>query len=84
MPQLAGDTLYQWLLTQEDNDNDDLRFYASYLIGHASLALADAQSDEDFYASMQDNLSSALAVDKLSDADRTGIEKLWQAALQQI
>jgi hypothetical protein len=75
-----------WLLLQEDCDNDDRRFYCSYLIGHISLALADAETDtvnektsndESFLLAMQQNLATTLSEDNLDENDKAGINHLW-------
>lgn len=73
-----------WLLLQEDCDNDDRRFYCSYLIGHISLALADADTTDDtgcnnesFLLTMQQNLAATLSEDNLNENDKAGINNLW-------
>ena len=73
-----------WLLLQEDCDNDDRRFYCSYLIGHISLALADgdttndtAINNESFLLTMQQNLAATLSEDNLNENDKAGINHLW-------
>jgi len=75
-----------WLLQQEDCDDDDRRFYCSYLIGHISLALADSEieasndtatDDDTFLLTMNQNLAATLNEDNLNESDKTGINNLW-------
>ncbi len=77
-----GETTYNWLLEQEMQGDDDRRFYASYLLGHVSLALADSENNPDaFQPLLLEALESALAQDKLSESDITGIRALLSEAL---
>ena len=77
MPHKHGDTLYNWLLQQELQGDDDRRFYSSYLLGHVSLALADTQeSPEQFQERLNQGLSEAIPEDKLSEKDIDGIHAL--------
>ncbi|MFT5708949.1 MAG: hypothetical protein ACI9ES_003256 [Oceanospirillaceae bacterium] len=75
-----AENVFQWLLTQEDCDEDNRRFYCSYLIAHTSLSMADAKNDASFFDIMHIGLASALEVDKLSEDDKSGINTLWQEA----
>lgn len=78
-----GEQLYQWLLAQEITDDNDRRFYASYLLGHASLVLADTeQQPEQFDSLLEHNLQQALQQDQLSAADKLGINGLLTEARQ--
>ncbi|MEH6443854.1 MAG: hypothetical protein V7784_08150 [Oceanospirillaceae bacterium] len=72
--------VFQWLLAQEDCDEDNRRFYCSYLIAHTSLSMADIDNDASFFDIMHTSLACALEVDKLSADDRSGINILWQEA----
>lgn len=72
-----ADSILDWLLAEEDSENDDRRFYCSYLIGHVSLSLANSDDRQSFIALMQQALEDAFASDKLSEVDRTGILALW-------
>ncbi len=72
-----GNSLYQWLLSTELTADDDRRFYASYLLGHVSLAIAETEENPtSFSSTLEQSLNSALATDKLSDNDRNGILEL--------
>jgi hypothetical protein len=74
-----GNLLYQWLLATELTADDDRRFYASYLLGHVSLAIAETEDNPASFSSLlQQSLASALATDKLSDNDRNGILALLE------
>lgn len=69
--------LYDWLLAQEVEGNDDRRFYASYLLGHVSLAIADTEeTPEQFIPRLNESIETALAEDKLSEQDIAGIRAL--------
>lgn len=82
MTSQRGETLYNWLLDQETQGNDDRRFYASYLLGHVSLAIADSEDNPDMFEPiLLEALESALALDKLSSADIEGIRALLSEAL---
>ena len=72
-----AENLLQWLLNEEDCENDDRRFYCSYLIAHTSLAMSDDDNDSDFFSIMATSLSQTLNQDKLSDQDKLGINALW-------
>ncbi len=74
-----GNSLYQWLLSTELTADDDRRFYASYLLGHVSLAIAETEDDPASFPNLlQQSLAGALATDKLSDNDRSGILALLE------
>ena len=75
-----AENLLQWLLNEEDCENDDRRFYCSYLIAHTSLAMSDANSDSNFFSAMAQSLLETLDKDKLSVQDKTGINSLWLEA----
>ncbi|OUS35550.1 hypothetical protein A9R01_06905 ['Osedax' symbiont bacterium Rs2_46_30_T18] len=75
-----AENLLQWLLSEEDCENDDRRFYCSYLIAHTSLAMSDSVSDSNFFSTMAQSLLETLDKDKLSDQDKTGINSLWLEA----
>ena len=82
MPHTNADTLYNWLLEQELQGDDDRRFYSSYLLGHVSLAIADTEEDPDqFYQRLSEGLESALPEDKLSEKDIQGIKALLAESL---
>ena len=69
--------LYDWLLVQEVEGNDDRRFYASYLLGHVSLTIADTEEvPEQFIPRLNESIETALAEDKLSEQDIAGIRAL--------
>jgi len=70
-----------WLLNEEDCDCDDRRFYCSYLISHSSLCLSESVDGSNYFEQMKHSLVSALATDKLSEQDRSGINSLWAEAL---
>lgn len=72
-----------WLLNEEDCENDDRRFYCSYLISLTSLTMADFTDDQNFFNQMRDNLHSAFETDKLSETDKSEINELWGEACQQ-
>lgn len=76
-----AETLFQWLLKEEDCENDDRRFFCSYLIAHTSLSMAD-DSDANFLDIMRESLVTALQADKLSETDKQGINELWEEACQ--
>lgn len=83
MSNVTGDQLYNWLLTQENSDNDDQRFYASYLLGHVSLTIADAEEQEgDFHALLSQSLNAALEEDTLSEQDIAGIQAMLDLGLK--
>ncbi|UTW13569.1 YfcL family protein [Marinobacterium rhizophilum] len=82
-PNDYSDSLHSYLLSQEQNtDDNDRLFYCSYLLGHLSLA---ASTEPDNCAALKDcvnlSLESAFAVDRLSDADKAGIAALWHEAI---
>jgi hypothetical protein len=77
-----AETLFQWLLKEEDCENDDRRFFCSYLIAHTSLSMAN-ESEDNFLDIMHDSLASALQADKLSEQDKQGINDLWEEACKQ-
>jgi len=81
MPLAKAEKTSHWLLNEEDCDCDDRRFYCSYLISHSSLCLSESNNDDNYFAQMEQSLVSALATDKLSDLDRSGINSLWDEAL---
>jgi hypothetical protein len=77
MPNMHGETLYNWLLQQELQGDDDRRFYSSYLLGHVSLAMADTEeSPEQFQDRLTQGLNEAIPEDKLSEKDIEGIHAL--------
>lgn len=77
------DALYDWLLAQEVEGNDDRRFYASYLLGHVSLAIADTEdAPEQFSQRLTESIDIALAEDKLSEQDISGIRALLAEAVK--
>jgi hypothetical protein len=72
-----GEHLYQWLLDQETQGDDDRRFYASYLLGHVSLSMADHEEHQmPFRDHLDQSINAALEVDRLSETDITGIRSL--------
>jgi len=75
-----AENLLQWLLSEEDCENDDRRFYCSYLIAHTSLAMSDSDNDSNFFNTMARSLLETLDKDKLSDQDKNGINSLWLEA----
>ncbi len=75
-----AEQLFQWLLNQEDCDDDDHRFYCSYLIAHSSLSMAAVEDDDQFFNMMTSAIVQSLKEDKLSERDKTGITALWQQA----
>jgi hypothetical protein len=77
-----AETLFEWLLKEEDCENDDRRFFCSYLIAHTSLSMAH-ESEDNFLDIMHDSLASALQADKLSEQDKQGINELWEEACKQ-
>ena len=72
-----AETLFQWLLKEENCENDDRRFFCSYLIAHTSLSMAD-ESEANFLDIMHKSLATALQTDKLSEQDKQGINDLWE------
>jgi hypothetical protein len=81
MPLAKAEKTSHWLLSEEDCDCDDRRFYCSYLISHSSLCLSESDNDNNYFAQMEQSLMSALATDQLSELDRSGINSLWNEAL---
>ena len=81
MPLAKAEKTSHWLLNEEDCDCDDRRFYCSYLISHSSLCLSESENDNSYFEQMKQSLVSALATDKLSELDRSGINNLWNEAL---
>ncbi len=81
-----SDHLHQYLLKQEETTDDaDRLFYSSYLLGHLSLATAaDPASSEQLESGVKASIEDAFAVDRLSDADKAGIDSLWQEALSAV
>lgn len=75
-----AEQIHDWLLAQEDCDNDDRRFYCSYLISLSSLIMASADDDQSFFHTMKESLLEALKVDQLSDDDKVAIDQLWNEA----
>ncbi len=75
-----AEKLLQWLLSEEDCESDDRRFYCSYLIAHSSLSMADAADDDNFFSIMKSSLIDALEQDTLSEQDKLGIHSLWDEA----
>lgn len=78
-PNDYSDNLHNYLLTQEQSteDNDRL-FYCSYLLGHLSLAAGSEPDSCDLLdETVKHSLDSAFAIDRLTDADKTGIAALW-------
>lgn len=74
--------LYQWLLNQEQQDDDNRRFYSSYLLGHVSLAEAEFEDNPaECFKLLNSNVDAALAEDRLSDEDRAGIRALLNEGL---
>ncbi len=71
-----------WLLSEEDCENDDRRFYCSYLISLTSLTMADFIDDSYFFTQMKDSLLNAFETDQLSDDDKVAIDQLWTEACQ--
>ncbi|MGY8869324.1 MAG: YfcL family protein [Pseudomonadales bacterium] len=83
MPNTNGDTLYNWLLQQELQGDDDRRFYSSYLLGHVSLALADTEElPEQFHERLNQGINDAIPDDKLSEKDIEGIHSLLAEGLK--
>lgn len=76
---MSSQAVYDWLLNEEDSDDDDRRFYCSYLIGHASLVMA-GEDEPNFVQHMELQLAETLPEDQLSERDKQGIEALWQQA----
>lgn len=79
---LTLDALYHWLLQQEASSDDDIRFYASYLLGHVSLLLGEAEPAESQLQQLNSSLDSAFVIDHLSDIDKQGIRQLLANACQ--
>jgi hypothetical protein len=82
-PNDYSDTLHTYLLTQEQSteDNDRL-FYCSYLLGHLSLASSSEPENCDLLnETVSQSLASAFAIDHLTDADKSGIQALWDEAV---
>jgi hypothetical protein len=82
-PNDYSDSLHTYLLTQEQSteDNDRL-FYCSYLLGHLSLAASTEPDNCDtLNETVKESLDSAFSVDRLTDADKSGIKALWQETL---
>ncbi len=82
-PNDYSDILHDYLLEQEQQteDNDRL-FYSSYLLGHLSLASgSEPENCEQLNDIVHQSLTSAFAVDHLTDADKAGIQALWDEAV---
>ncbi|MBS97156.1 MAG: hypothetical protein CMI01_00550 [Oceanospirillaceae bacterium] len=79
----TAERAYQTLLELETSagpEQEDQRFFAAYLLGHASLiAASEAQAEAPFSDAMETSIEQAFAVDQLSDQDKAGIKSLWQA-----
>ncbi|MFP8968508.1 YfcL family protein [Pokkaliibacter sp. CJK22405] len=74
-----GEAAEEQLRSMEHNAPDDALYAYSYLLGHVSLILADeGDSKEEFKARMDEALDASLAVDRLSEDDKTQILGLWQ------
>lgn len=83
MTPINADTLYNWLLTQELEGDDDRRFYSSYLLGHVSLAIADTEENPElFHERLSQALETTLPADKLSEKDVEGITALLLEGLK--
>ncbi|WP_293265843.1 YfcL family protein [Neptunomonas sp.] len=83
MPNTNGDALYNWLLQQELQGDDDRRFYSSYLLGHVSLAIADTDNQpEQFFDRLNQGLKDTIPEDKLSEKDIEGIHALLAEGLK--
>ncbi len=79
----AADQAYNRLTQMETEagfEDDDKRFFASYLLGHLSLVAAEGgDSIEVLDQEVNASLEKAFSVDHLSDQDKLGIRSLWQA-----
>ncbi len=83
MSHSLADKVQNWLLSEEDCENDDRRFYCSYLISLTSLTMADFIDDTVFFSQMKENLLNAFETDQLTDDDKSAIDQLWTEACQQ-
>ncbi|MDN2661668.1 YfcL family protein [Neptunomonas sp. CHC150] len=84
MSMLNGEQLYNWLLQQEAEGDDDRRFYSSYLLGHVSLAIAETEeAPSQFKNQLYHCVEEALGIDKLSEADIIGIRELLKQGANQ-
>ena len=73
-----AESIYNRLIETERQAEPNLLFLCSYLLGHLSLAASTEPADCDLLDdSVNLNLESAFAVDRLSDADKAGIAALW-------
>ncbi len=79
----AADQAYAQLTQMETEagfDDNDKRFFASYLLGHLRLVAAEGGEDhEALDRGVNVSLDKAFSVDRLSDQDKLGIRSLWQA-----
>ncbi|MDO6562265.1 YfcL family protein [Amphritea sp. 1_MG-2023] len=74
-----ADTIYNQLLTLEQDAEPNQLFLCSYLLGHISLVGA-AQGDTalQFNQQLEQSLEDAFKVDQLSEQDIDDIRALWQ------